>query len=189
MGFIKFLQHSFIRVNSKLITNITFSFTGNKLSCDCRLSWIQVLRNETKSEPLRMALDGFTCVMSTSETVESTSNDVTSAFNDPIPSKSEQLYEIETNADVLQQDANDEELYEDTNQYKFEPTVQPVVANQLTIVNMPVESLPCPRELVRSGEDSLMLSSKDENYWQSSTSIRILPKLFFVLTLLSISVF
>ena len=127
--------------------------------------------------------------MSSGETVESTSNDVHPAFNDPKPAKSEQLYEIDSNADVLQQDANDEELYEDTNQYKFEPTVQPILANQLTIVNMPVETLPCPREVVRSGEDSLMLSSKDESYWQSNASIQILPKLFFVLTLLSISVF
>lgn len=135
-----------------------------------------------------MALDSVTCSLGTGETVESTSNDVNSAFNDPKPSKSEQLYEIDANADVLQQDANDEE-YEDTNQYKFEPTVQPVVTNQLTIVNMPVESLPCPRELVRSGEDSLMLSSKDESFWQPNASTQILPKLFFILTLLSISVF
>lgn len=172
-----------------LLLTFDFLLTGNKLNCDCRLSWIQVLRNETKSEPLRIALDSVTCVMSTDETVESTSNKVISGFNDPKPSKSEQLYDIEANAEVLQQDANDEELYEDTNQYKFEPTLQPVVSNQLIIVNMPVETLPCPRQLVRSGEDSLMLSSKDENYWQSNISIRILPKWFFILTLLSISVF
>ncbi|KAJ8719790.1 hypothetical protein PYW08_011965 [Mythimna loreyi] len=140
------------------IKNAVLYLSGNKLTCDCRLSWIQILRNETKSEPLRMALDGVTCVINPDETVESTSNDMISAFNDPKPSKSEQLYEIETNSDILQQDANDEELYEDTNQYKFEPTVQPVVANQLTVVNMPADSFPCPRELSRSGEDSLMLT-------------------------------
>ncbi|XP_049700070.1 connectin [Helicoverpa armigera] len=173
--------------NLKMKNSVLY-LSGNKLTCDCRLSWIQILRNETKSEPLRMALDSVTCVIGTGEAVESTSNDVNSQMIDAKPAKSEQLYEIEANGEVLQQDANEEEMYED-NQYKFEPTVQPVVANQLTIVNMPVETLPCPRELVRSGEDSLMLSSKDESYWQSNTSLRVLPKLFLVVTLLTISVF
>lgn len=136
-----------------------------------------------------MALDDVTCVLNSGDKVESTSNDVNSAFNDIRPSKTDPVYEIETHSEVLQQDSNDEELYEDASQYKFEPTVQPVLANQLTIVNMPLESLPCPRELIRSGEDSLMLSSKDESYWQPNTSIRVLSKMSLVLTLLSISVF
>ncbi|KAH9628314.1 hypothetical protein HF086_017389 [Spodoptera exigua] len=171
--------------------NAVLYLSGNKLSCDCRLSWIQVLRNETKSEPLRMALDSVTCAMTRddADSEEDTSNDVSTAIKDNKPAKSEQLYEIESNGDELQQDANDEEFYEDTSAFKFEPTVQPVVANQLTIVNIPVETLPCPRELVRSGEDSLMLSSKDENYWQSGNSIRIIPKLLLVLTSLLISLF
>lgn len=135
-----------------------------------------------------MALDEVTCVLNAGKNIPATSNDVNTALNDAKPSKSEQLYEIETNSEV-QQDVNEEELYEDSNQYKFEPTVQQVVENQLTIVNMPIESLPCPRELVRSGEDSLMLSSKDESYWQSSSSSQILSQFFLVFLLICISVF
>ncbi|XP_026730968.1 connectin-like [Trichoplusia ni] len=168
--------------------NAVLYLSGNRLSCDCRLSWIQVLRNETKSEPLKMALDEVTCVLNAGKNVVATSNDVNTAFNDAKPSKSEQLYEIETNSEV-QQDVNEEELYEDSNQYKFEPTVQQVAENQLTIVNMPIESLPCPRELVRSGEDSLMLSSKDESYWQSSSSSQMMAQFSLVFLLLCISVF
>lgn len=164
-----------------------FLFSGNRLSCDCRLSWIQSLRNETKSEPLRSALDDVTCTLNAGNKVENAGEN-NQAYNDAKVSKTEQLFEIETNSEVLQQDANDEEIYEDTNQYKFEPTVQPVVINQVPVVSLPIEALPCPREL-RYGEDSLMLSSKDESYWQSSTSTRYLSSLSLVIVLTLISVF
>lgn len=80
-------------------------------------------------------------------------------------------------------------MYEDANQlFKYEPTVQPVIANQVTVVDMPADSLPCPRELVQNREDSLMLSSKDESYWLPSSSFKVLSNLALVLTLVMINV-
>lgn len=152
---------------------------GNKLHCDCRLSWIQVLRNETKSEPLRMALDEVTCAYVTDE---STTNEKDKSNNN------ENMFEIETNSDVIQQDSNDDVYGETKPSYKYEETIKSL-ENQVTLVDIPAQALPCPGKLVQNGEDSLMLSSKEENYWLSNSSLKILSNLWLVLTLTITTVF
>lgn len=163
------------------IFNNTFS-TGNKLICDCRLSWIQILRNETKSEPLRLALNDVTCSPSPERT-ENTSNEVISENPKIIKPVKTGAYEIEANSEVI---TNNDEDDDASSQYKMEPTVQPVLANQIAIVDMPIEAMPCPSELVQKGEDSLMLSSKDESYWQPSSSYKITTTFSLTLTLVLI---
>lgn len=171
--------------NLKMKTSVLY-LSGNKLTCDCRLSWIQILRNETKSEPLRLALDDVTCSLQTDDRTVSTPIEVQQIHNHEKSSKPEQLYEVEANSDIAQQDTN-EEIYEDTNQYKLQLTVQPVVVNEIAVVSMPIDTLPCPREL-RNGEDSLMLSSKDDSYWQTNSSKQYPSSVLFVLILALISV-
>lgn len=157
------------------------------MNCDCRLSWIQLLRNETKSEPLRMALDEVTCFQNHGK--PEAKNDFNEDLVKEVKSmKSENLFEIESNSDISQQDENDEELYVDPNpSYKSETTIKPIT-NEIALVDIPTESLLCPSELIQNGEDSLMLSSKDENYWQPNSSLKILSNLFLVLTLVIISI-
>ncbi|CAH2090545.1 unnamed protein product [Euphydryas editha] len=172
--------------NLKMKTSVLY-LSGNKLSCDCRLSWIQSLRNDTKSEPLRMALDEVTCIQNNGK------QEATKIFNEDIVKevkspKSENTFEIDSNSGVSQQDENDEEFYVDPNpSYKFETTIKPIT-NEIALVEIPAESLPCPGELIQNGEDSLMLSSKDENYWQPSSSLKILSNLSLVLTLVILSI-
>lgn len=108
-----------------------------------------MLRNETKSEPLRLALDDVTCIL------EET-NDV---------NKEKPILEIVAN----DESQNDE--YTDTNVIK-EATVQPI-ESQVSIVDMPAEALPCPSELTQNSEDSLMLSSKVEGFWGQSSSVKV----------------
>lgn len=151
-------------------------FAGNKLTCDCRVSWIQVLRNETKSEPLRLALDDVTCIPI--DRTDSTVNDVI-IDSDPRAPKVEQIYEIEANSEASEDD--------DEIQLKYKPTVQPVIASQIAVVDMPLESMPCSSGLIQKGEDSLMLSSKDESFWQASSSNHIMMNISLVLTLLVIT--
>lgn len=148
------------------------------------MSWIQTLRNETKSEPLRLALDDVTCSPHPDKT-ENNSNEVISEIPEPAKlSNTGQVYEIESNSEVL---ANNEENDDPSSQYKIEPTVQPVIANQVSLIDMPLEAMPCPSELVQKGEDSLMLSSKDESYWQSSSSFKTLTSFTLPLTLVLIA--
>ncbi|XP_026493918.2 connectin-like [Vanessa tameamea] len=172
--------------NLKMKTSVLY-LSGNQLNCDCRLSWIQLLRNETKSEPLRIAIDDVTCVPNTAKNVGA-SNDLTGDIvQDQKSLKTENLFELESSSDVFQQDGNDEELYGESNpSYKFEATLKPI-PNQIALVDIPTESLPCPGELIQNGEDSLMLSSKDESYWQPNSSLKILSSLSLVLTLVIIS--
>ncbi|XP_063828419.1 connectin-like [Ostrinia nubilalis] len=156
--------------NLKMKTSVLY-LSGNKLSCDCRLSWIQMLRNESKSEILRAALDDVTCVL---EKVDRSPNDV----NFDVPKS---LYELVTNN--APQDPNYETFYEETSQAFKETTAQPVVKSQISIFDVPIETLPCPSELVQNKEDSLMLSSKDESYWQPGSSCSVLSSLTLIVTL------
>lgn len=165
-----------------LISTFGFLFTGNKLICDCRISWVQTLRNETRSEPLRQALEDVTCYpnVPTNPTPIDNTNDVISQAIDEVPPKPDQIFEIKTKDVVSPNEEYDEA------QMKYEPTVQPATVNQLSVVDVPLESMPCPSELVQKGEDSLMLSSKDESYWHSSSSFQINSDVFVILTLLVI---
>ncbi|KAJ2951618.1 hypothetical protein O0L34_g13775 [Tuta absoluta] len=125
--------------NLKLKTSVLY-LSGNKLVCDCRLSWIQVLRNETKSEPLRLALDDVTCMRRENNVID----------------------DAKGNNDFQKDGTESIEDFVDS----MESTAEPIV-NQLVLVDMPPESLPCPREL--TGEDSLMLSAKDDTYNPNSS--------------------
>lgn len=141
---------------------------------------MKVLHNDTNSEPLKLALDDVTCSFNGDGAGGSVQNNVT-------PSKSDELYEIETPISV--RDFVEDDLYDDAVPLRPEPTVQPVVSHKLAVVvTLPIEKLPCPREL-RNGEDSLMLSSKDENFWNVNKTFRVFSSLSLVIILILISVF
>ncbi|CAG9788301.1 unnamed protein product [Diatraea saccharalis] len=146
---------------------------------------MQKLRNETKSEILRAALDDVTCIPMASNNSDRTSNDVT----DYEIKEQKGIFEMVTSGYLLQQDNNDKEFYEETSQsFKPEPTVQPLVREQIPLTDIALDSLPCPSELSHNKEDSLMLSSKDENYWRNNSSITIISNLVLVLTMVLINV-
>ncbi|CAK1582563.1 unnamed protein product [Parnassius mnemosyne] len=140
--------------------------SGNKFNCDCRLSWIQSLQNETRSEPVRLALRGVTCTFAKQANLH---HQLKLNTNDDTLDKVEDVFEVATSSDLLQQ--NYEESYEDNPLYKFDRTEKPVT-DELVLVDISVESLPCPGETLLKSEDSLMLSAKDESYWLQSSSTR-----------------
>ncbi|XP_038212644.1 connectin-like [Zerene cesonia] len=167
--------------NLKLKTSVLY-LSGNKLRCDCRLSWIQVLRNETKSEPLRQALDEVTCIPNVRENID---NALNPKSNDGKDLKTD--LDVDADDDSFQQDGNEDEAYSEANgAYKLEDEKS---INQVVLVDMPPESLPCPGQLGQNGEDSLMLSSKDENYWQSSSSVKLVSSVFVIFTTLLLNLF
>ncbi|XP_050666788.1 connectin-like [Leptidea sinapis] len=158
--------------NLKQKTSVLY-LSGNRLRCDCRLSWIQVLRNETMSEPLRQALDEVTCISLTEQTSESNINTATD---------SDKELNLETESEPVQQDANDDVTFGEVGSFKYED--EKSLANQIVLVDIPPETLPCPNKLGHNGEDSLMLSSKDESFWLPNSSVKCLSSLFSIVSLL-----
>lgn len=148
-------------------------FTGNKLICDCRLAWVSKLRNETKSEPLKYALEDITCKPRTENNIEDTLiKEVKEIINEGDDDQNDET------AEVFQQDDSSNDSY-DENQ---NPTAQSMIANQLVLVDIPAETLPCPRELTQNGEGSMMLSSKDKSFWNSNSSSRLISSLLLILS-------
>lgn len=107
-------------------------FSGNPLSCDCRLSWIYVLRNETKDNTLKYALEKISCF--TDSTVERRLND---------------QEDIETsNENVLTGDNYD---YYDKNEDYVEKKAK---TKAKKLIDIPLDTLPCPKELMQTIEES-----------------------------------
>ncbi|OWR54044.1 hypothetical protein KGM_207235 [Danaus plexippus plexippus] len=167
--------------NLKMKTSVLY-LSGNDFKCDCRLSWIQVLRNETKSEPLRTALDEITCSFMTVNKASPKTN----LENGDDRMKNLNSFETEPNIGIFQQNDNGEDDSSDiSSQYKFETTTK-LFANEVVLVDIPPETLSCQGELVATGEDSLMLSSKDDSYWHSNTCMKTLSSFLMMFTLVII---
>lgn len=152
----------FIPIECIWIVNCYNLIPGNSFNCDCHLLWMLTLRNETKSGPLRSALSAVTC---TFDYKKDTRSQLDIQEPDVVNSKVEDVIELDTKSGHLQQ--NDEDLYEDNPLYKLVVTERPV---EMPLVDIPSESLPCPGEELHKGEDSLMLSSKDQSLWQQNLS-------------------
>lgn len=130
------------------------------------------LRNETKSEPLKLALNTITCTFDRNED---------NLKEKDVKDNIEKVFELGTNGDVFQR--ADDELYADNPLYKLD-TTERNISSEVVLVDVPIEMLPCPGEKLPKGEDSLMLSSKDESYWQSNSSIKLSVTSFPLITLL-----
>ncbi|XP_013145551.1 PREDICTED: connectin-like [Papilio polytes] len=146
--------------------------SGNNFICDCQLIWLLTLRNETKSEPLKLALNTITCTFDRNED---------NLKEKDVKDNIEKVFELGTNGDVFQR--ADDELYADNPLYKLD-TTERNISSEVVLVDVPIEMLPCPGEKLPKGEDSLMLSSKDESYWQSNSSIKLSVTSFPLIILL-----
>lgn len=106
--------------------------SGNPLSCNCRLSWIYTLRNETKDSTLKHALEKISCV-----------EDATVDRN-PNVQETEDI----DNANVLSDDSYD--YYDKNDEYN---EVKPRTTAK-KLIDIPLETLPCPKEIMQSIEES-----------------------------------
>lgn len=120
-----------VRATLKSILNCHF-VTGNPLSCDCRLSWIYFLRNETKDNTLKHALEKVSCV--NEPTVDRRQN--------------EQEENEHSNENVLSDDTYD--YYEKGGDY----TERTKASKAKKLTDIPLETLPCPRELMQTIEEN-----------------------------------
>lgn len=97
---------------------------------------------------------------------------------------------IETNDVISIENKNvqGDEFQKDTEQILTKESIimEPTEIDQIALVNLPVDTLPCPSEM--NGEDSLMLSSKDENYWRSPSGATVVTSFGLVLNIILVLV-
>lgn len=138
--------------------------TGNKLTCDCRVSWLHKLRNETKSKRLKASLDRLNCIM-----------DTKIKANPP----NVKLEIINVVSKDLKKDVEKEKIYEDIEEDDDENFYDEMqdqdnsgdnkIEYRRKLLEIPTEMLPCPKKL--SYEDSFSPPTQDEvRYYQSSSS-------------------
>lgn len=114
-------------------TNAGF-VTGNPLECDCRLSWIYVLRNETKDNTLKHALEKVSCVVDTP--LERRLGEP-----DDVHLEAEENVLADDNYDYYDKDEYNDKIKHKTNKTK-------------KLTDIPLEMLPCPKELMEKIEES-----------------------------------
>ncbi|XP_049875394.1 connectin-like [Pectinophora gossypiella] len=139
------------------------SLDGNKLTCDCRLSWLHRLRNETKSKRLKISLDRLNCVMDNKLKtnlvdiqVEKVSPKISISYK-----KDDKIY------DDNEEDLGDDNMYEDTMQDQDIDSDKTKIEYRRKLLEIPTEMLPCPKKL--SYEEELSPPTQDEvRYFGSS---------------------
>lgn len=161
--------------------------TGNKFACDCRLSWIHILRNETKSKRLRIALDRLNCVVDPKnkgklidtnlETTTLGKNDVI-AFNKDV---SKDNFE-ENDGDDFEED----KMYEDTPLNLESVGVQIEVRKKL--LGIPYDMLPCPQKSVHSGILYSPPTQDEVKYYKASSGVTIGSSLLSLAFLMMLNV-
>lgn len=132
--------------------------SGNPLNCNCRLSWVYVLRNETKHITLRNALDKISCISDTSPDRHSSQEDETD------------------NQNILSDDSYD---YYDKNEDYNNSKVKLSKAKKL--IDIPLETLPCPKEIMQSIEETYGHPVQNEIRLKAfSDAGRIVPNLIII---------
>ncbi|XP_049875597.1 connectin-like [Pectinophora gossypiella] len=117
--------------NDKALSSVVY-LDGNPLHCDCRLSWVYLLRNETRDNILRHALEKVSCV------------------DDPPERRVEQDDE-EGNDNILSDDNYD---YYDKSDDVSDYNDKNKKSKAKKLTDVPLESLPCPKELMQTVEEN-----------------------------------
>ncbi|KAI5643344.1 leucine rich repeat domain-containing protein [Phthorimaea operculella] len=126
--------------NDKSVSAVVY-LDGNPLNCDCRLSWIYVLKNETRDSSLRHALDKVSCV------------------DDAPERRPTEPSDEEPNANILSDDTYD--YYGKTDETVTEYS-EKLKSKATKLSDIPLENLPCPKELMQSVEENYGLPVQNE---------------------------
>ncbi|XP_044729710.1 connectin [Chrysoperla carnea] len=132
----------------------------NKFICDCRLSWMHKLRNETKNSQVRNVLDEVTCrfnrVNNDDESIQDkititssvmrnhNTNGIRNSLND---------HNIDSDADLENMDDMEEDDYDDNFEQNTKVATSFVISSDHNkhaskhLLNIPPETLPCPQPI------------------------------------------
>ncbi|VVC96560.1 unnamed protein product [Leptidea sinapis] len=121
--------------------NSNLLLEGNNFICDCRLKWMHSLRNDTKSQSTKDSLDGVTC-KTDPPIVSSAYNKIT---DDKVAYSQDIAYIVEVKLNTT-----DKRKLNETN----DGTKKGV---KRSVMKISPESLPCPKETVKTTEMTPML--------------------------------
>lgn len=165
---------------TQFITVLLF-FTGNKLTCDCRLSWIHILRNETKSKRLKSSLSRLNCIMDTK---------LKASVGNVKIEKSENSYKIVqiNNKKIVDNDYEEEDeipedkYYEDAMQDQENGADESKTEYRRRLLDIPLDMLPCANRLV--DEATYSPPTQDEvKYYKASSSERFSGSMHYLIVL------
>lgn len=154
-----------------------FIFAGNNFDCDCRLSWMHMLRNDTKSEKVRSSLEHVTCHLEPDlygniplpeEETKSTLATVhhhhqkqyMSQHKNHISEKAGNRMSNDDHDDETENEEYDDEIFEDPQQDSS--NMETNNKNQRHLFQIPIDLLPCPEELRDSTDAPLSRLSQGE---------------------------
>lgn len=153
--------------------------TGNKLTCDCRLSWLHKLRNETKSKRVKTSLSRLSCIMDTK------SNQLSTTKVEKLQKTIQSTYKKEID---YEEDEFEERHYDETMQDQETDTDDATskIEFRRKLLAIPLEMLPCPNRLIY--EASYSPPTQDEvKYYKTSSSWRMQATILnFILVTLAV---
>ncbi|KAM3960206.1 uncharacterized protein ACR2FA_005688 [Aphomia sociella] len=139
------------------------SLNGNKLKCDCRLSWLHTLRNETKSKRMKMSLDHLNCIMDMKLKTK-LGTIVGNRENSPKSNPSVTWKDYEEFDDF-----ESDKIYDEALQDRSADTDETKIEYRRKLLEIPSDMLPCPNQLTY--EASYSPPTQDEvKYYKTSSS-------------------
>ncbi|XP_049875595.1 connectin-like [Pectinophora gossypiella] len=129
---------------------------GNDFDCNCHLAWMHRLRHEAKSVKVRTSLENFICKFN----VDPSMNSHLAYFERSVIS-SNNLYEIDDKSDIKDYSDTDDFFHEEADEIYDEPKLAKK-ANDKTLLQIPVELLPCPQEIKTVTDRTYTYPSQNE---------------------------
>lgn len=122
-----------------------FLLEKNKFICDCRLSWMHNLRNGTKNEQVRNALEELTCYLEHPDGVKLVTSPTT--MTTPPKAIRQPFTSTEYEDEDLTRDDIDPLMYDQQQDSNSLPVTQPEDPFIKHLFQIPMEELPCPQSL------------------------------------------
>ncbi|XP_028042294.1 connectin-like [Bombyx mandarina] len=139
------------------------SLDGNKLTCDCRLSWLLKLQNETRSKRLRASINRLNCV------------DAKNKITAELKIENDDKLKIKKQGPDYDDDSDEisDKYYDDAMQDQENDSGDSKVEYRRRLTDIPKEFLACSNRLVHG--ITFSPPTQDEvKYYKSSSSTRVL---------------